>query len=278
MQEYHVENHEASLLPAGEWRLVWNDEFDGTELDRSKWDFRLHFWGRRFQTYTDEGVELDGKSHVKLHIIERDGHYYSPQLQTGANSFDKPVDGQVNGFDRQSKNFWPLGEIEKPKFMHRYGYYEVRCKFQSQPGWWSAFWLQSPSIGTTWDPTYSGIESDIMECFKRNGEITSGNIFGGYGSQLRQEGRVRYIMDTPYEDWHRFGMEWSEEGYVFYCDGKETARTSEHVSKVEQFVLLTTECEGYRSGNMDRPAQTLKGITLPDCFTVDYVRVFDKVD
>ncbi len=275
MQEFKVEGHEPSLLPEGDWKLVWNDEFDGTELDRSKWDFRLNFWGRRFKTYTDEGVELDGNSNVKLHIIERDGHYYSPQLQTGANSFDKPVDPQLNPWGHT--NFWPLAEIDEPKFMHRYGYYEVRCKFQTQPGWWSAFWLQSPSIGTSYDPTYSGVEVDIMESFIRNGEVTSGNYCGGYGNQCKKEARVKYIMDTPYEDWHRFGVDWSEDGYVFYCDGKETARATQYVSKIEQFILLTTECRGYRWGNMDQPADELKGITLPDFFMADYVRVFDRV-
>ena len=29
MNEFNVEGHEASLLPAGRWKMVWNDEFDG---------------------------------------------------------------------------------------------------------------------------------------------------------------------------------------------------------------------------------------------------------
>ncbi len=276
MQKFNVPGQEPSLLPDGEWKLVWNDEFEGRHLDKSKWDFRLNFWGRRFQTYTDEGIELDGDSHIKLHIIEKDGQYYSPQLQTGANSFDKPRTAKDDNPWGQS-DIWPLGRIDEPKFMHRYGYYEVRCKFQKQPHWWSAFWLQSPSIGTTYDPAYSGIEVDIMECFNRDGEVTSGNIFGGYGEDFREEARIHYKMDTPYEDWHRFGVDWSEDGYVFYCDGKETARATEHVSKVPQFILLTTECRGYRFGNMDQPVEGLKGITLPDYFMADYVRVFDRV-
>lgn len=276
MVEFQIRDHEPSLLPQGkEWKLVWSDEFDGTELDRSKWDFRLHFWGERFPTYTDEGIELDGNSNLKIHLIEKDGQYYSAQLQTGANSFDKPGRIQPNPWGQ--RDFWPLGEIDKPKFMHRYGYYEVRCKFQSQPGWWSAFWLQSPSIGTSYDPAYSGIESDIMECFTRDGKITSGNIFGGYGTQFQQEGRVNYFMDTPYEAYHRFGLDWSESGYVFYCDGKEVSRASEHVSQVEQFILLTTECQGYRKGDGKTPDPILKTAVLPDCFTVDYVRVFDEI-
>jgi hypothetical protein len=49
MQVYEIKDHEPSLLPEGKnWKPVWSDEFDGTELDRSKWGFRLNFWGRRW--------------------------------------------------------------------------------------------------------------------------------------------------------------------------------------------------------------------------------------
>lgn len=58
MQKFEVKGHEASLLPDGEWRLVWNDEFDGTELDRTKWDYRMSMMGKEWQAWTDEGYTL----------------------------------------------------------------------------------------------------------------------------------------------------------------------------------------------------------------------------
>jgi hypothetical protein len=43
MKVFEVPGHEPSLVPKDfDWKLVWHDEFDGTELDRSKWDFRLN--------------------------------------------------------------------------------------------------------------------------------------------------------------------------------------------------------------------------------------------
>jgi len=45
MQHYFMEDHEPSLLPDGDWQLVWNDEFDGTELNRENWDFRMSMMG-----------------------------------------------------------------------------------------------------------------------------------------------------------------------------------------------------------------------------------------
>ena len=54
MKQFQVEQHADSYLPEDKnWKLVWSDEFDGTELDRSKWGFRLNFWGQRFPAFTD---------------------------------------------------------------------------------------------------------------------------------------------------------------------------------------------------------------------------------
>ena len=34
-----------SLLPRGKtWKLVWHDEFDGAEIDKTKWMCRESFW------------------------------------------------------------------------------------------------------------------------------------------------------------------------------------------------------------------------------------------
>ena len=41
MKEFAVKDHEASWLPEGNWEMVFADEFDGTELDRSTWDYRI---------------------------------------------------------------------------------------------------------------------------------------------------------------------------------------------------------------------------------------------
>ena len=273
MQKYDVPGHVPSFLPDGKWELVWSDEFDGTKLDRTKWDFRLNFWGKPFDAYTDQGVVLDGNSHVELHRTERNGCYVSPQLQTGSNSFDIPVSDTENPWGEVS--FWPLGPLSEPKFVHRYGYFECRCKFQKDPQtMWSAFWTQSPSIGARFEPEWCGVESDIMECFEPE-KATTGNIYGGYGKQLKEEGRVRYNLDKTEDDWHVFGMNWQPDGYVFYCDGKEISRCSEHVSHVPQFILLTTEVKGYRISVSEM--QKINGTFTDDAFIVDYVRVFDLV-
>ncbi len=289
MKRFEVAGHEPSFLPEdSEWKLVWADEFDGTELDRTKWGFRLNFWGERFDAYTEEGIVLDGNSHIELHRVEKDGCYVSPQLQTGSNSFDLLKETRNGPWGEEG--IWPLTALEEPKFVKRYGYFECRCKFQKDPQtMWSAFWVQSPSIGVRFEPEWCGIEADIMECFKP-GVGTCGNIMGGYGTQCKEDGRVYYDLQESEDGWHTFAMDWSADGYVFYCDGKEVSRCNAHISHVPQFILLTTEIVGYRTvkngtfksvdenGQAVQPPYVIQGDYVDDAFIVDYVRVFERVE
>lgn len=261
-----------SQLPKDKkWKLVWHDEFDGNTLDTTKWGFRLHIMQTRHQTFTTEGVEVKNGL-LYLNLIEKDGQYYSAHLQTGQNYLDRPGSPYSNGLT------WPIAEIKEPKFVHKYGYYEIRCQLQKQPGWWSAFWLQSPIIGSSLDPAHAGVEMDIMENFTRDNKISHNIHWNGYGKNHKHKGSGSYaIVDTP-DGFHTFGMYWGKSGYLFYVDGKESWRADGPVSDIEQFILVSTECNGYRNGNRDQPADILKKAVLPDAFVVDYVRVFDEIE
>ncbi|MBI4978708.1 MAG: glycoside hydrolase family 16 protein [Spirochaetes bacterium] len=264
-------NHVESLLPKGKkWKLVWNDEFDGDKLDESKWSYRLHIMHRRHETFSDGGVIFDGKSNILLPLIKDGDHYRSPHLQTGSNFMDVPEERY-----EKSKLAWPIGKFQKQKFLHKYGYYECRCKLQTQPGWWSAFWLQSPIIGATADAKFSGVEVDIMENFTRDGLISHNNHWDGYGSDHKHVGSGNIKVKDTADGFHVFGLDWSLDGYTYYIDGEKSWHVDGPVSDREQFILISTECEGYRNG--DTPSERLKTAVLPDYFIVDYVRVFDTV-
>jgi len=244
MLKYQVAGHEDSFLPDGMWKMVWNDEFDGTELDRSKWDYRLSMMGKVHPAWTDKGVYLDGKSNVVFTLTEEDGRPVSAQLQTGYNFMDEPVTKTTFGHDDLQ---WNIGKLKENLYTHRYGYYECRCRLQQNPdAWWSAFWMQSPNIGSTLDPADSGAEMDIIECFAP-GEIAPHNAFsGGYGLNLKYA-HVGGIRGLNMKEFHRFGMYWDENGYTYYIDGAEDGRISENVSKRPEFILISTEVKGYRT-------------------------------
>lgn len=89
--------------------------------------------------------------------------------------------------------------------MHKYGFYEIRCKLPEQPGWWAAFWLQSPCIGSTLNPEESGVEVDIMENFTRDGIVSHNNHWNGYGADHKSAGSgERKLKETP-DGFHVFG-------------------------------------------------------------------------
>lgn len=83
MNEYRITGHKSSWLLDGNWELSWADEFDGQELDRSKWDYRLHMMGQRWMSWTDKGVHLDGNSNAVFTLLNKDGQLRCSQLQTG---------------------------------------------------------------------------------------------------------------------------------------------------------------------------------------------------
>lgn len=257
-----------SLLPADKnWQLIWHDEFEGDTLDRSKWDFRLHLMQQRHLTFAEDGAELDGNSNLLLKLYEKDGNFYSPHLQTGSNYLDRPGEAY-------NKFRWPIAKIAQPKFMHKYGFYEIRCRLQTQPGWWSAFWLQSPTIGSTLDPGVSGVELDIMENFTRDGIVSHNIHWNGYGANHQGAGSGKRSIENP-DCFHVFALDWSPDGYVFYIDGQKSWEIDGPVSHCQQFMLISTECMGYR--DKETPADELKKAVLPDYFIVDYVRVYDEV-
>ncbi len=267
------------------WKLVWNDEFDGKEIDRTKWMCRESFWGHDFPAFSHnfEGVEMTGET-VKLNLVRKGNDFVSPHLQTGSLTYDVP---------RDTAGFWPFGKYRRPLFMKKYGYFEIRCRQPKYKGWHSAFWLQAPGIGSTSNPATCGIETDIMENYRQfiDGYMVGGNGFNGYGNDSCWFDHFKYKHEETADGWHYYGCDWSPEGYAFYCDGKKVGEQNWPVSHVEQFVLVSTEVGGYRkaAGNdggltegrnklvWGKPVPEIFEAKLPEFFEVDFVRVYDEV-
>jgi beta-glucanase (GH16 family) len=223
--------------PAGKtWKLVWRDEFDGQKLDESKWTCQPD--GRRQGGWwSPKAISLDGQGHLVISTF-LDG--------------DKPTDGCIT---------------TQGKFEHAHGYYVARVKFQSEPGHWSAFWINGPGIGKVGDGGRDGCEIDIMEKPWLDGRVQHTLHWDGYGKDHKSEG---FVATAPgvMEGWHAFGLLWLPDEYVFYIDGKETWRTKVGgVCQVPQYMLLSDEI-GPWAGDIAKAK-------LPDRFLVDYVRVYD---
>ncbi len=276
MKQYEVQDHEPSLLPDGNWSLVWADEFDGSELDKNKWDFRRHLFHKEHTCWLGEEAISLQDSCILFKQIEKDGKFYSAQLQTGENWYDRPGNNPS----------WDVAAFSTPRFLHKYGYYEARVKLQKGDNWWSSFWLQSPNIGTLPDEKRAGVEVDILESFFGGSYIPHFIHWGGYGANYQYDTTKRpkcaaTQADNTYVDdgFHRFGCLWDETGYTFYVDGVQSGeKLTSAVSQTEQFILLGTECVGYRGYIPGVYKDVAHPVVVPnDCFCVDYVRVFDAM-
>ena len=220
------------------WKLVWNDEFEGTKLDSSKWE-------------VPEGPRRDGHWSRKAIALTGEGKLVISALKEG----DRYLDGCVR---------------TRGKFEHAFGYYVARAKFQQQPGHWTAFWLYNASVGKVGNDGRDGTEIDIMEKPWLNEKVQHALHWDGYGEHHRSKGHVARAPGVM-EGYHDFGLWWSEDEYVFYVDGKETWRTNAGgVCQVPLYIKLSDE--------IGKWAGDIKTATLPDEFFVDYVRVYDLVD
>jgi beta-glucanase (GH16 family) len=67
--------------------------------------------------------------------------------------------------------------------------------------------------------------------------------------------------------YHTFGLLWTPGEYVFFVDGVETWRTTEAVSQIPEYMILSVELSGW-GGDVTQA-------TLPDEILFDYVRVYE---
>ena len=220
------------------WKLIWHDEFDGTNLDETKWSF--HPDGKRRDGYwSQKTISLDGKGHLVMSVLKED---------------DRFLDGCVR---------------TKGKFEHSFGYYVARIQLQKQRGHWPAFWILSPAVLKVGDEGRGGTEIDIMEKPWLDSRINHALHWGGYGKDHKNEAKVAKVAGVV-EGWHTFGLWWKPDEYVFYVDGTETWRSKAGgVCQVPEHIVLSDEVWKW--------AGDIKKAKLPDQTLVDYVRVYDLV-
>jgi beta-glucanase (GH16 family) len=227
-------------LPVGaEYELVWCDEFDGRVLDANKWEYR-GLGPRRDAVNVKDTVRLDGEGHLVLSTKREGEEYHTAMIGT------------------------------RGKFATTFGYFEVRVRLQEQIGHWSAFWLQSPSLGNPLgDPAKAGTEIDVFEYLRKDGDRVHHNLhWDGYSKEHHKHAGTTVTVPELGEGWHTVGLLWTESEYVFYVDGEETWRSTAGVSHRDEYVILSLE--------VGKWAGDIAEAMLPDHLYVDYVRVYQR--
>ena len=245
--------------------LVWADEFNGTELDISKWSYQLgdgtryglpRGWGNNeLQYYTrDNSTVADGMLTIQARkeSVEPGFQYSSARLRT------------------VGRGDWTYGRME------------MRAKFPPGQGLWPAFWMlpTDNSIYGTW--AASG-EIDIVENIGSETETIHGTIhYGGSWPQNTFTGEEYTLPSGSFnEDFHVFAIEWEENEIRWYVDDIHYATQTEWFSTngpypapfdVDFHLLLNLAVGGNWPGSPNSETQ------FPADYVIDYVRVYKPTD
>ncbi len=273
--------------------LTFEDNFDGESLDESKWNYGFS---------VDEGKKSSSRKGgfwSQDEVLVEDGNLI---LRT---QWKDDGDNGAGWYSGTVMTCEEAGEgIENQLFAQRYGYFEIRCKTPFFYGGWSAFWLmpfdhfadehnnqQSPQHLNT---GIDGAEIDIFESpfsYQRNSNVVNHAVhYDGYRDYLKSVGKLNVKVPKLYEDYHTYGLEWTEDYYKFYVDGVMTwkiesdyyvkdGRKVKHniISQVEEYIILSFEVvmpdkEGSTKGWCGDPSKNDKNKVYD--FAIDYVRVY----
>eukprot|EP00347_Sterkiella_histriomuscorum_P000690 403374877 len=228
---------------ATKWVQIWNDEFDGSQIDTSKWGHDQGNWGwgnNELENYTDRpenSYVQDGNLVIQANQENLGGSQYTSARMT-----------------------------TQGKFSTLYGKVEARAKLPHGQGIWAAFWL----LGEKYEWPMNG-SIDIMEFIGKDPENTYGKLQGpNFNSN------ATYHLDGGFHsDFHVYGVEWQPEQLDFYVDGNifHTVHKSEQkdfwpFSDHKFFIILDLAVGGDWPGVPDQTTH------FPQKFVIDYVRVY----
>ncbi len=235
------------------YSIVLYDEFDGDSLDTDVWEYRGN-GARRGGYNASSQVEVkDGKLVIA-------GEYLA--------------DGEYG-------EGWYTAAI-KLKERYKHGYFEIKCKVNDSPGYWSAFWIQAdgPYTASISKGGPGGAELDIFEskCYDaKNDKYCITHAIHCAGVDGVQEGFQSAMLGQFYgnditNEFNTYGLEWTEDEYIFYVNGVETIRSTfgNGVSQVEEDVIVSLEIPAI---------EELAGLDKDNFrteFVVDYVKIYQK--
>ncbi|HYQ15138.1 MAG TPA: glycoside hydrolase family 16 protein, partial [Polyangiaceae bacterium] len=205
-----VTSWSGSFVPEG-YALVFNDEFSGSALNRSKW----------FTRYIYSSETLD-------RLNDENQHYTDDDTQRVSGGVLKLV-AKRNKLSRPSGVNYESGMI-RSDFTLRYGFLEARVKMPGGLGVWPAFWINS-DVSETGQLSHPP-EIDFFE-FVNNGKDDKINEIHSAGTK-DPTATTKYSYEHPSfwksvqkyrapfnfnDGFHTIGAEWTKDEYSVYVDG-----------------------------------------------------------
>ncbi|MBR2810882.1 MAG: carbohydrate binding domain-containing protein, partial [Solobacterium sp.] len=247
---------EGEPLDLSDYSLVWEENFDGAELNRNDWNVELHVPGwvnAELQAYVDS----------EENIYLEDGHLVLKPVKNG----DEYTSGRVNTMGKHD---------------FKYGVFEARAKVPAGKGYLPAFWMM-PTVESRYGQWPRCGEIDIMEVMGQETNLAYGTIH--YGNPHAQN-QGTYVTDGDYsEEYHTYAVEWLPGKIAWYIDGVKYYETSDWYSTTEGkgtvtypapfdqpfYIILNLAIGGSWVGYPDETT------TYEDQeFDIDYVKVYQK--
>ncbi|MFQ9516685.1 MAG: glycoside hydrolase family 16 protein [Eubacterium sp.] len=280
------DNNDSDIETPDGWSLIWNDEFNGTTLDNSKWtrqtgylldenDINTFGWGNKELEHYTDSEENSSVQNGSLKITLKK---------------DKKTFAQKDDPSKTKTALYSSGKlISRNKFSVKYGRVDFRAKLPTGTGVWPAMWMMpNDDRYGTWA---SSGEIDVFEGRGRIPNMVFGTIH--FGSQWPGNVNASDMFNmvengnkkTDFSDWHVYSLVWEEDSIKIYCDGKcyfkctnaewysGADRGNPNAPFDQRFYLIMNLAAGGVFDNGYEPNY--------DTFTeanmyVDYVRVFQR--
>lgn len=243
------------------YNLLWSDEFSGSSLDESKWNYEPHEPGwtneelQEYTTSTDNVFLRDGKLVIKAIKSEKDGKdYYTSGKVTGQNKTD-----------------------------FTYGKIVASAKAPEGQGLWPAIWMM-PQVQEHYGEWPQCGEIDIMEVLGNDVQTAYGTIH--YGVPHGEKQGTYALTDSSYADsFHEYSVEWEPGEIRWYIDNNLYYTANDWFTASEGgdelpypapfdqpfFVQMNLAVGGTWPGNPDASTDFDNAE-----FEIDYVRVYQK--
>lgn len=248
--------------PVGDWKLVWQDEFNGAAIDMNKWEFEVNGGG-------------GGNGELQYYTARPENAFVSNGVLTirAARENYCSTDG--------CRDFTSARLRTKGKGDWLYGRMEARARLPRGQGLWPAIWMLPT------DFAYGGWaasgEIDIMEAVNLGG--TGGNqIFGTlhYGGTWPNnvyKGGNTTPASSVVDNYHTYAVEWEPAQIRFYLNGVLYHTATDWWSSGgafpapfdKRFHMLLNVAVG---GNW--PGSPNASTVFPQTMQVDYVRVYQR--
>jgi len=286
----------SSSSSSAKWDLIWSDEFNGTEIDPTKWAYEKNCWGggnNEQQCYTDQEKNAFVANGI-LNIVAVKEDFTGPDTPEGEGSSTKTLPYTSARLRTKNLQEWTFGR------------FEIRAKLPQGQGTWPAIWmLPTDSPYGVWA---SSGEIDIMEAVNLNtqtmvdgvlqppetrvygtlhyGKAWPGNVSSGEAYTLPN-------ASNPADDFHTYALEWEEGEIRWYVDGvhyatqRQTGWWSQYTvdgvlsdaplgapfdEKSAYHLLLNLAVGGAWAGSVNNTG--IDPTVFPQKMQVDYVRVY----